>query len=176
MASLYVLPSVDPKAYDTIQANGIASPGVARITTPIAREYQWDRQFAMGGAGEFIRFKGIKVVEFTIEIQLIGDEALTAWESWVAQWDWDPVKRRATPVAVLHPLLSERGITKATAKKIHAPKQSRPGDNLWIGTIECYEWRPPPKRNVAKPAKTGNEARLEELRKQVNDEQKKLGL
>jgi hypothetical protein len=41
-------------------------------------------------------------------------------------------------------------VTVVAAKKITAPKQSKVGDNLWIGKIEAIEWRPPPKANVAK--------------------------
>jgi len=157
MAALSVLPGAVPEYYDAIIAAGLPSPGVVRVQD-VAREYTWDVKQAPGAAGENMTFKGIKNVVFSLEFQLLGDDQLQAWEAWVSLWDFDPTKTAPTPLTVSHPLLEERGVTVVAAKKIYAPRQARPGDNLWIAKIEATEWRPPPKANVSgspKNAKNG---------------------
>ena len=147
--ALSALPGSLPEYFDTILAAGVPSPGVVRVQD-IAREYVWDMKQAPGAAGENMTFKGLKNVAFSLEFQLLGDAQLEEWESWIALWDFDPNKQQPTPVNVSHPLLEERRVSIVAAKKIYAPKQARPGDNLWIAKIEAVEWRPPPKANVAK--------------------------
>ena len=142
-------PGKDPDFFDKVMAAGILSPGVARVGE-VAREFVWDMKQAPGAAGENMTFKGLKNVTFTMEFYLVGDKDLTAWESWIELWDFDPTKTKPNPIDVLHPVLLERNVTVVAAKKITAPKQSKVGDNLWIGKIEAVEWRPPPKANVAK--------------------------
>lgn len=143
------LPGALPALYDKIVAAGVTSPGVVRVQE-IAREYVWDMKQSPGAAGENMTFKGLKNVQFSLEFQLLGDPQLEEWEAWISLWDFDPTKSSPQPLNVQHPLLEERAVTIVTAKKIHAPKQARPGDNLWIAKIEAVEWRPPPKANVAK--------------------------
>lgn len=179
MPELWFLPGSAPSVYDQVTANGIASPGVARVTSDVVREYAWDRKQAPGAAGENITFRGLKLVTFTIECQLWTDDLLSEWETWCGLWEWDPIKLAATPVEVFHPLLSERGVTVATATKIYAPKQSRPGDSLWIGKIEAMEWKPPPPKNAtSSPKAAGKPAADSPNQKQIAsllDEAKKLG-
>jgi len=176
MPDLWFLPGSAPLVYDQVTANGIASPGVARITSDIAREYAWDRKQAPGAAGENMTFRGLNIVSFTIECQLWTDDLLTQWEAWAGLWEWDPIKQAATPVEVFHPLLAERGITVASATKIYAPKQARLGDNLWIGKIEALEWRPPPKKNAtSSPKSTQTESANDREIKRLLDEAKSLG-
>jgi hypothetical protein len=176
MPELFYFPGAAPLIYDQITANGVGSPGIARVSSDIAREYSWDRKQAPGAAGENITFRGLKLVSFTIECQLWTDALISEWETWCALWEWDPIKKKATPVEVFHPLLAERDVTIATATKIYAPKQSRPGDNLWIGKIEALEWKPPPRQNTTSSPKstkpqTANEREISALL----DEAKKLG-
>lgn len=144
-----LLPDWAWKGFDKMWAAGVQSPGVVRIKE-VAREYVWDMKQAPGAAGENMTFKGVKNVVTTLEFLLLGDPQIEEWESWVALWDLDPQKKEPSPVVVYHPLLEERGVFFMSPKKIHAPSQSRPGDNLWIAKIEAIEWKPPPAANVAK--------------------------
>lgn len=149
MAELPASPDTQPEYFDRVLAAGVWSPGIARVQE-VAREYTWDLKQAPGAAGENMTFKGLKNVTFSMEFLLLGNAQLTEWESWITLWDFDPTKQQPTPINVLHPLLYERRVSIVAAKKIYAPKQSRPGDNLWIAKIEAIEWRPPPRANVAK--------------------------
>lgn len=183
--SLDFLPGQAPEAFNKIKAAGLESPGIVRIAE-IAREYVWDLKQAPGAAGENMTFKGLKNAQFSMEFHLLGDVQLDEWASWVLLWDLDPVKVTPQPINVEHPLLWERNVTIVTAKKIYAPKQARPGDNLWIAKIEAVEWRPPPRANVAKSptsAKAGKSesasggppaetARQQEIRKLTEEFQK----
>lgn len=183
--ALSALPGSLPEYYDKITAAGVPSPGVVRVQE-VAREYVWDLKQAPGAAGENMTFKGLKNVQFSLEFQLLGDAQLEEWEAWITLWDFDPTKSAPQPLNVQHPLLEERAVTIVTAKKIYAPKQSRPGDNLWIAKIEAVEWRPPPKANVAKspssaksggsesaaggpPAETARQREIRELTQQFKD-------
>lgn len=155
---LIALPGLLPKLYDKVWAAGVESPGIARVSE-VAREYVWDLKQAPGASGENMTFKGLKNVQFSMEFQLLGDIELAMWGIWVSLWDFDPAKSAPQPVNVMHPLLQDRGVSFVSAKKVYAPKQARPGDNLWIAKIEATEWRPPPKANVARSpgsAKSGS--------------------
>jgi len=149
MADLPASPDRDPQYFDRVLAAGVLSPGIARVGE-IAREYTWDLKQAPGAAGENMTFKGLKNVVFSMEFLLLGNAQLQEWESWVSLWDFDPTKSQPRPINILHPLLYERQVSIVAPKKIWAPKQSRPGDNLWVAKIEAVEWRPPPKANVAR--------------------------
>lgn len=151
--AMSLLPGWAPKGFDFMYAAGVKSPGVMRARE-VAREYVWDLKQAPGAAGENMTFKGIKNVVTTLEFLLLGDPQIEEWESWIALWDFDPTKKAPSPVVVYHPLLEERGVFFMSAKKIWAPSQSRPGDNLWVAKIEAIEWKPPPSANVAKSPST----------------------
>lgn len=155
---LLAFPGQFPRIYDKVIAAGIESPGIARVSE-VAREYVWDLKQAPGAAGENMTFKGLKNVQFSMEFHLLGDHQLLAWNIWGNLWDFQPTKTAPQPINVFHPLLADRGVQFVSPSKLYAPKQARPGDNLWIAKIEAIEWKPPPKANVAKSpnsAKSGS--------------------
>lgn len=139
-------PITNPEQFDKVIAAGIPNPGVASVTGA-ATLYKWDKKDGPGAAGANMTFRGLDLSEFKIEVQLWTAEQLDAWPAWADLWGWDPVKKKATPLEVVHPLLDERRIRTVAAKGV--PQLSNKGGSLWIGTIDCIEWRPPPKKNVA---------------------------
>jgi hypothetical protein len=159
--ALPVSPFLLPEAYDVVLAAGVPSPGIATVKGA-SRIYKWDKKDGPGAAGANMTFRGLDIAELSIELQLWTPEHLELWGAWSAIWAWNPVKKQATPVTVEHPYLSDLGIFTLAAKAI--PQLDFKGGGMWLGRIECIEWRPPPKKNVASsPTKTqtatGNAAR-----------------
>lgn len=180
---LSVLPGVEPQAFDKVLVAGLPNPGIARVSD-FCKEYTYDLKQAPGAAGENMTYKGVKNVSFSVECYLLGDQEVSDWVLWSYLWEIPNGKPQA--VEVSHPLLEARGVFTACALKVYSPKQSRPGDNLWIGKVEAVQWSPPPPANVSKsptgakaggtegqaggpPAETARQREIRELTQKFKD-------
>ena len=137
-------PLLVPEAFDTVIVAGDYLPGLANVGK-VKRTFKWDKKEAPGTAGDSITYRGIRIVDFVIE--------LTFWESeQIDEWDakrpgLEPVTGAIKALDVVHPVLERQKVRSVVVEEI---VELYPADaGAWKVQIGVTEYKPPPKANAS---------------------------
>jgi hypothetical protein len=160
-------PARDPHLFDSIEFDGLFSPGVVTLSGH-DREQNFDVKESDGQKGATTTWKGTKVGGFTATFRLAFNAAdelddFGAWDFFVERL-WDTIPPKSTKPAakdINHPDLARNGIRAATVKKIGGLQHDGKGGATVA--VEFLEYYPP------KPAKTGTPAGAKKQKEDPND-------
>lgn len=142
-------PSLNP--FDIVILRGSQLPGLASVGKP-SRKYKWDKKEGAGTAGDVLTYRGIRTVEFMIDLTFWLPEHVDAWDTIYPSL----VPDGKTSIDISHPTLDRLGVKAVLVEEI-VQLFSR-GAGSWGVQIGINEFSPPPKTNATvTPNGTGYE-------------------
>lgn len=145
--NLYASPIARPDLWDVVYVGGIASPGIAHVSTP-GIDYKWDKKKGPGIQKRTMTFRGQDGSDVKIKFDLWEEEHFKLWETYQGFFELDPTKTAVKAISVIHPKLVFLKIFNLVTEKIGEIKEE--GRGLYSVTVELSEYAPPPKVNVTK--------------------------
>lgn len=149
---------------------GKVSPGLCEVTGASSPR-KWDELDGYGLSGARLRFRGIALSHFSIDVRLIDDVDWVDWYAFKPLLDKPPLGQFAKSMDIFHPHLHDLGIASVVVDDMDQPVQTE--DGIWTVTIKFIEWRVPkvtiasPDGAVATPADP-EQAHIEQLLQQRN--------
>lgn len=145
--NLYASPIARPDLWDVVYVGGIASPGIAHVTTP-GIDYKWDKKKGPGIQKRTMTFRGQDGSDVKIKFELWTEEHFKLWETYQGFFELDPTKSTVKAISVIHPKLVFLKIFNLVTERIGPIEEH--GRGLYSVTVELSEYAPPPKKNVTK--------------------------
>lgn len=135
---------VDPRSleHNYVVVNGITSPGKAIITGANVK-WKYDVKSAYGLEGATTVFHGRDISNFTLTISLWAAVHFLQW-AWFVKMLEPPTPGIPLVVEMKHPALTAADIKAVVVKELG--QLERQSNGLWTSSIQCMEWRPPPKK------------------------------
>lgn len=123
---------------DYVLLQGERSPGIAEIVGANSPR-MWDKQQSYGYGGAILRFKGLDLSKFNLNIRLYDAKDWTAWDEWKKIVDKPPSMKRPTALDIWHPFTQTLGINKVVVLDVKQPAQE--ADGVWLISIELSDFR-----------------------------------
>lgn len=123
---------------DYIVLAGKKSPGIATIFGA-DRPRKYDEQNGYGLSGATLRFTGLGLSHFKVELMLYTTEDWDAWNVWKSVLDKPPTGRVPQSLSIRHPLLDSVQISQVVVENDVAPEQV--GDGVWKVEIKFSQFR-----------------------------------
>lgn len=136
-------PITNPNDWDVVIVNGMASPGVAKISG-FKRSFGWDVKKGKGAKGSTVTLNEYPPAEGTIELTLWEPEHFEEWREFRDIWNYDPTKKPISAVDIFHPVLADISVDRVVCKEIGQIEAQ--GQGLFKVTISLIEYNPPPKK------------------------------
>lgn len=184
MSSAYLNPIENPEAWDKVEIGDQECPGVAKLSG-FKRDYGWDVKKGKGAKGATLTLNEFPPVEGTVTIYLWTPEHFAEWNSFKSMFNYDPAKKKTSPVDIYHPSLADIDCFSVVCKSIDAITHE--GNQLYSVKVSLIEYNPPPKKSAvstpsgsASKAKAGpgntsdpvGDAQQEEIRRLLNEAKK----
>lgn len=138
-------PIFNPRAWDVIKVQGVASPGICKLSG-FKRGFGWTVKKGKGAKGSTVTLDEYPPAEGTVTISIWEPEHFESWREFRDTWNYDPTKKPISAVDIFHPALADLDITRVVCKSIGALEHQ--GKGLYQATIELIEYNPPPKKKA----------------------------
>ena len=155
---------------DVVRIGGVNTPGIA-IVAGANSPRRWDIRRGYAYTGEIAVFRGNKLAEFSVLVQLWEAEHFDEWREFIQPLLRPPIGRASRHFDIVHPVTESVGISQIRIIDVLPPNRLT-DDGLWQGEIKCGEYRAPV-RTISAPDEAQSEetdpvsALIEQRRQQL---------
>lgn len=141
--------SFDAVEIGSIEYGGSELAGLA-IVTGFKRPFGWDTKKGKGVKGAVQTLNEFPPATGKCTFVMWMQEHFELLEMILDGFDYDPVKRKSSPLDFFHPSTAARGVTSVICKSIG--QYEHKGKGRWECEVELEEYLPPPKKDSSDTA------------------------
>ena len=125
---------------DKFTLGGKQSPGLCEVVGASSPR-RWDELDGYGLSGARLRYKGLKLAYFSINIRLYSAQDWADWYAFKPITEKAPLGKFAKSLDIFHPHLFDLGIASAVIENVSQATQTADGE--WTIEIKFIEYRTP---------------------------------